>query len=231
MNTPTAELVLYSPQEAALQKQIQNLATAAGKAVVDCEARAKSATDLAQLIRATIKAIDDDRKTLTEPLNGFLRAINSRYKEHSSRAEQARQELDAKLLAWRRKEAERIKKEQEAADAAARLERERLRAQAEAEAEALRKRGEETAAEMVMQTAQMTLIPSVVVPEKRSTEGQRAASSTRKVWKFEVVDFAAVSDEYKTLNSTAVYTQIRAGVRELAGLRIFEHDELVVRRV
>ena len=50
----------------------------------------------------------------------------------------------------------------------------------------------------------------------------------RKVWKFELVAFSKVGDEFKSLNTVAVNGAIRKGKREIAGLRIYQEETMAV---
>ena len=51
---------------------------------------------------------------------------------------------------------------------------------------------------------------------------------TRKVWKFKVVDFSKLSDEYKMINNVAINQAIRYGVREIKGLKIYQEEKLSI---
>jgi len=63
-------------------------------------------------------------------------------------------------------------------------------------------------------------------PEKRIGDTQ-----VRKDWTFEVIDFSKVEDKYKELNSVAVNQDIRNGVRDIKGLRIYQKETLsIIRR-
>jgi len=53
-------------------------------------------------------------------------------------------------------------------------------------------------------------------------------TQTRKVWTFEVVDFTKVPNEYKELNTVKVNSVIRAGVRDIKGLRIYQEEKLSI---
>ena len=49
-----------------------------------------------------------------------------------------------------------------------------------------------------------------------------------KVWRWRVVDFTKLPDDYKEVNSVAVNQAIREGKREVAGLEIYQEEALSV---
>ena len=53
-------------------------------------------------------------------------------------------------------------------------------------------------------------------------------TQTRKVWTYEQVDFSKISDDYKTIDERAIREAIRAGVREIKGLRIYQEEQLSI---
>jgi len=53
-------------------------------------------------------------------------------------------------------------------------------------------------------------------------------TKTVKRWTYEVLDESKVPEAYKMLNSSAVWIAIRAGVREIKGLRIYQGEGLRV---
>jgi hypothetical protein len=56
-----------------------------------------------------------------------------------------------------------------------------------------------------------------------------ALASARTVWSHELVDLALVPREYLMLNPDAVKAALKAGVREIPGLKIFETVKTVIR--
>ena len=53
-------------------------------------------------------------------------------------------------------------------------------------------------------------------------------TQTRKTWTFEVVDFSKVPDDHKMINSPTIMAQVRAGVREIAGLKIYQKESIAI---
>jgi hypothetical protein len=63
----------------------------------------------------------------------------------------------------------------------------------------------------------------IVMARPENTIGNAQVS---KVWTFEVMDKAQVPEGYKTINPVLVREAIRTGVREIAGIRIFQEEHL-----
>lgn len=72
--------------------------------------------------------------------------------------------------------------------------------------------------------------PAEVVPEQEKTfRGNYGATTTRKVWKYEVVHLGKVPRKLLVLNTAMINQEIRSGARKIPGLRIYQEDVLSVR--
>ncbi|MDD5304787.1 MAG: hypothetical protein PHS14_16955 [Elusimicrobia bacterium] len=56
------------------------------------------------------------------------------------------------------------------------------------------------------------------------------STTVKKVWTFKVLDLDAVPRAYLVLDESRVREAIRQGVREIAGLEIYQDESLSVRR-
>lgn len=148
-------------------------------------------------------------------------------------------------IAWEKSEAERKEREEAALKEAARQEEERIAQEA-----AIRKSAEETAARLAAEgkteeAAQVTAQTEAVIKEiAADTQAQTFGmmDETAKVgithqattrvdggmvtvqqrWTHEVTDISKVPTAYLVLNDAAVTKAIREGVREIAGVRIYQ---------
>ena len=59
-------------------------------------------------------------------------------------------------------------------------------------------------------------------------DAQIGNTQTRKTWAFEVEDFSKVSDDYKMINSPSIMAQVRAGVREIKGIKVYQKEGLAI---
>jgi aminopeptidase N len=111
------------------------------------------------------------------------------------------------------------------------LQRRRETREALKRAQDARAREEEArAAEQAVQAAPplpAILAPRVPAPAPLKSVG--ASVSTRKRWTYEVQDFARVPDEFKELDRGAVQAAVRAGRRDIPGVRIYQETDASVR--
>ena len=189
--------------------------------------------------RALLKLVESSRVEVKAPVLECSRKIDTLAKEFCAtlvtevaRLDRINTDYNRKLQAERdriQREQERISREAEQKRQAElrRLEQARLdaeRAELLAVTIAESKQAEAVAAQVAVEIKQVIETPPparVILPPKA------AGQSVQKVWRFEVVDIAAFHAVYPSLcrleaNQAAVNEQIRLGMREAAGLRIFE---------
>jgi hypothetical protein len=178
--------------------------------ITDDESDVVAAEFLAQ-VKTARKRVDELRHWFTDPLETQKKAIIARFKATDAPLEQAQKIVGGKHIAYQREKQEAARKEQE-----------RLRKMAEARQERAEKRAEEKGLEA---PAPIIPMPTVEAPPK-TIHTAAGAVTTRTVWRHEVIDFAALPEEYKVADEVKLGKVVRAGVREIPGVRIFE--EMVV---
>lgn len=164
--------------------------------------------------------------------------------------EKERLAQEAKARAVREAEEKRIAEEQRAAADRARKEREEAEAMFGAQ-DAAEKRALEEAAEAERQRVEAEAKERARLAEldrlaenarlerernERDKEAKRQIAeleasrvkNMRKVWKFEVTDPMAVPGEFLVINETAIRDAIKAGIRTIPGVRIYEEASLAV---
>jgi hypothetical protein len=159
-------------------------------------------------IQTTLKAIEKKRKEFVDPLNESLKAINSSFKKLSEPLEKAKAILSGKITDWHIAEQKRIAEENERI----RKEEEKRRKIQEAHAA----QGHEV---------------SKPVEMKREAPIENKIGSTymRTDWDWEIINIGDIPKEYLTLNSVKINTAVRAGVRSIPGIRIYEVQKAVTR--
>ena len=223
MNTA---LKVQSDQETKIFTNANELVEMAGRAVITNQADNEKASDLVKFIKTCYKKAEDDRKTITDPLNGVIKNINARYKLITEPLEKAEAKVKGLMLTYSQEqrriamEAERIARE---------TEEKRLIEQAAL----LEQQNKIVESDMVMDKAAEVNASPIVAPQVQIVRGDYgSASSIKKTWTFEVTDMKALATEYPELvavNSVAVRELIRSGIRDIAGLKIFEQESIVVR--
>jgi len=173
--------------------------------IVNTDDDLRISADVLKKIKEAEKEVENQRVFFTKPLNEQLKKINEKFKVFSEPLKQAEQIIKEKVVAYVQKREEERKKEQ------ARLRREEtLRA---------KERGETIPDEFRAE-----------IPEfDKTTEGEIGAITTRKRWTYEIIDFSKVPDKYKEIDAVKVNQAIRAGVRQIEGLKIYEKEEVAIK--
>lgn len=191
------------------------------------------ATDLLKSLTERGKQAEEERKRLVKPFNDGVAQINARFKSITLPLQDAVGMLKDKMLTFQRaaerkaeEERQRRQREQDEID---RKERERKAAE---EAQNLKEAtdGEEQDRAAPPARIEEPPPPAVASSFKPSTYGQTGAISTvKKVWKHELADISQVPAQYLLLDTVKVNQAVRAGIREIPGVRIFQTEELAVK--
>lgn len=123
-----SEVAVVSPKEPEFIQTVGQLQARAASfpAVIEDEPTAEAMTEFVGNVRGTLKAMEKDRKSITDPIREGLNKIMDRYKRMAEPLSELDSTLAPRLLKWA---ADKRAK----AEAAARAEAERRRAEAEAE--------------------------------------------------------------------------------------------------
>jgi len=211
--TVTTAIIKVAPAEdAAIQALVgeaRSILRYAQSRVITVNEDLNSATEDLSLIAKLKKAIEEKRKEYVGPIREKLDAVNSAFKEFTSPLEEADKVTRAKILEFRQ-EQERRRREAE------RIEQEKL--------ELARREAELKGGEITVDLSPIE--KPEAVPDKVHTGV--GSAGTMKVRKWEIVDFAAVPDEYKTIDAGKVTKLVKAGIGAIPGIRIYEEETLRV---
>ena len=166
----------------------------------------KPATDDLSIIAKLKKAMEEKRKTYLQPFQEHVKETNEAYKALMQPIEQADIITRQKILAFQLKQ-KLIREEQEKIN--------RLRM--EAAQKEMKLRGEITESVNLVE-----VIPEM--PKKVQTE--LGTTSTFKVRKWEVIDFALVPNDLKVVDAGKITKLVKAGISFIAGIHIWEEDSL-----
>ena len=160
--------------------------------------------------RAAWKESIAQKDKYLNPIEHCIEIVDGKIKNYLALKEKERQEAELKL----RQEAEEK----------ARKEKEKLEARAEKWNE---KGNTEKASDLTEQAEQVEVIVPMVSPNVQKINGQ----STRKTWKAKVVDFKALSDDWKLPNMQALDAHGRStkGQGKIAGVEFYEEMILIQR--
>jgi len=170
---------------------------------VENQTEADEANEILKKITHGLKLMEEKRKSFTAPLNQSLKEINETFKQMALPVNAAKTALSDRLMSWRRQEQARIDEE---------------RAKAVREEERRRKIQEAHAAKGHVVKEDIT---PVVKPIPFSV------NDTTKVqlrWTYEIEDDTKIPRDYLTVNGPAITQAVRAGVRDIPGVKIFQKE-------
>lgn len=196
-----------SPQVVELQKSSTGLVEKANAMTVKTAEDMDSASSVVADLTQSNKRAEMLRKFFVDPLNNQVKNINAFFKEMKAPTEVAETYLRGQIANFVTVEREREDRE--------RIEREKAEADA---AKAREKKGEPE--------PEAFEAPVPEVPKAKTSSGR---VSTKKVWKYEVENEKKIPREYLTPDLGKLRTAVRNGERKIAGIRIFEDTEVVVR--
>ena len=189
---------------------IQNSGTAlidmANAHIVLDQGQADEANEILIKLNRGLKQIEEKRKTFIDPINQARNEINSSFKKVVDPIKFAKDELTSRLMAWREKEQARIRAEREKA---VREEERRQKIKDAHEAKGHKVKEE---------------ITPVAKPMPFSVND---TTKIRKDWKHEVENEALVPREYLIVNGPAITAAVRAGVRDIPGVKIYQKETAV----
>jgi hypothetical protein len=211
------------------QAQIATMKAQAGAHQITDQASLNLGIEMVAQGKKMLKAVDVRRKAIIEVPDGFVSSVNTFCRKISNDIKAIITPLDARVNAFMveqdrlRREAERKAREEAEAERR-RLEDEAAAERARIEAEAMANGASKEEAAAEAQAAVDPIIPVVPVTAPASTVTRTAEGTAhlRKDWAWEEVDFNLVPREYLMLDTKKLNQAVKAGVREIPGIRIFE---------
>jgi hypothetical protein len=205
---PAAREAIYK-----LAGDAKDLTSELQAAVVADAGSAAHVTELLTLAASAQKRVEEARRSITDPLKRQAKDIEDAVRPLVSALDMLILTGKTKVLAWQRAETERVRAQREA--------------QERAEAEARQKAIEQAVAEQ-----RPVAMPEPLPPVQEAPRGVRTdygTASVRKTWEFEIVDASKLPPAFLMPNEQAIRAAVRAGSREIPGVRIFQSDGLAVR--
>ena len=170
------------------------------------QSQADEANEILTKINHGLKQIEAKRLSFTAPLNQSLKEINASFKKMVEPVKYAKDELTTRLMTWRRQEQARIDAE---------------RAKAVKEEERRRKIQEAHAAKGHVVKEDITPVAKPMPFSVNDT------TKVQKRWAYEVENEALVPRGYLIVNGPAITAAVRAGVRDIPGVKIYQKETAV----
>ncbi len=226
--SPTPVLVTVDKDEIAKSTDVIQLARKAD-VIIETDEQCNEASAILSDIKKRAKELDEQRKSITKPLDDAKKQIMDLFRHPLDLLSRAENHLKNLILNYTtekerkaREEAERLRK---LAEAEAEKERKRLEAQMKkAEEKGKLEKVEELKAKVEEVVNTPIIVPTVEVEKPKGI-------SYREKWYAEVVDFKVLPDEYKIPNQQALdkVAQATKGTIQIPGV-IFKKEQIVVSR-
>lgn len=219
--TDLVNVQIEQPDNSAEQKAQQALSHAESIEITD-PVSYEAATYELKALKAKYREIEEQRKSLKKPIDEAARRIQGFFKPPLDFLSQAEGVIKRKITTWNQEQERLRREEQRKVDEAARKERERL----EARARKAEEKGQADKAEQLSQQAE-TVTPALVPSETPKAQG----ISTRKVWKFRVVDASKVPDKYKVIDEKKIAGVVRSlgADAEIPGVEVYPEEVIAAR--
>ncbi len=201
----------------AMQTEVAGLLKYAESRVIATDADVKMATEDLSLLAKLKKAIADKRRDWLTPIKEKLDAVDVVFKSLSTPLDQADKFTRSKILAYRQEQ------ERKAREAATQLKKEKDK---DARAALEKTIADETLAAHAP-TPQVASIVLPTAPKVVRTE--TVSGYLRMDWTFEVTDETQIPREYLMVNERLIRDKVKAGIRQIPGVRIFEKPTGITR--
>ena len=165
-------------------------------------------------IKTARKKIEEKRKFFVDPYNQTVKRINEIFKDKTKSLDEIEKLVKGKMIAWYQIEQKRIEAERAEIDEQNRKKLEKQAAKIEAEPE------------KIIAPVALKAGPAVI---EQTSKTENATMTVKKNWKWDLIDMAQVPAEYLILDEKKLNRIVKAGIREIKGIRIYSEDGLSIR--
>ena len=191
---------------------IQEMAAQAESLAVDSHESNLAAVEMAGQVKKLGKTLEEGRVKYTKPANEHVKGINGLIKPFQTKLTIIEAGLKAKISQHQA----RVELEQRKAEEVARKAQAELQAKLEADAKAA---GVEAP----------KLEPAVIAKADPVARTESGTAYQRKTWEFEIEDDRKVPETYKIVSEQLIRAAVRAGVRQIPGVKIYQKTQTQIR--
>lgn len=196
-----------------LETDLANIKGRAQCLIVQCDEDYASGSETLTWIQNSLKKCEERRKFFVKPLQDHVARINLFFKNFTEPLQGFKDEISTKLLTYRSEQEAKRQAEEERK----RKEQERLTRKAE-------KQYEKTG------VAVSAPLPIVAVPEApKTTFSDLGAVTAKKAWAWSITNEKLIPREYLCIDEKKINAVIRAGIREIKGISIYQKEILSVK--
>jgi hypothetical protein len=172
--------------------------------VIQSDEEFEDAAELLKVVKHKFKVLDEERTISVKPLNDEVKEINAWFKPALDRLKDCEAELKKIMGAYS------LVKQQE---------QQRLLAEAAKAAEAA----------LVTATDPQASVMALVQQATAAQAPKVAGVSVSKVWKWELADPEQVPAEYWSIDPAKLDAAVKAGARDIPGVRVYEDARVIAR--
>lgn len=180
------------------------------------------ASALLQTVKEMQKTIDRKMKALVEPLKNVAKEIESEFKKVKEPLNNLEASLKRKLLEFVQEQKRIAEEKRNEAQRIAEEEKKKLECALNSDNALLRDIAQQKA-KAIDNEAESAIALAQVKSSFTGVTGQRKVT-TRVIWTYELIDLSKVPREYLKLDEGAVNSAVKSGVREIAGIRIYQKE-------
>jgi len=223
-------LIALSPAAQELVKQAGAHELEVGVLTIDGNEQRANAASLGIELNKIKKSLDEERLNQTRPIEAAADSIRELYKPPATACETMVKKLKDAIIAF-------DQVEQRKADELARIARLKAEEEARKERERLAKLAEKQMEQNRFEKAEETIskmedVAPVVVPYYAKPIQKQKGESTKKIWKFEIVNDKLIPREYLMVNEQSIRGVVTAlkGATNIPGVRVYSEDSMSFRR-
>lgn len=223
-------LIALSPVAQELVKQANGYELEVGTVTIEGNEQRTNAVELGKKLNALTKDLETERLNQTRPLDATKKEIMDLYAPITSTTTTMVQTLKKAIVTF-------DQAEQRKADELARIARLKAEEDARKERERLAKLAEKQMEQNRFEKAEETIskmedVAPVVVPIYTPPIQKQKGESTRKVWKFEIINEKLIPREYLQIDESKIRGVVTAlkGATNIPGIRVYSEDSMSFRR-
>ena len=201
--------------------------TKAEAMVIESDETVIGATNLLGYIAQSKKQFEDRRTGIVKPLNDNVKRVNDAFRGITAPLNTAETILKQKVLIYNRAQEKKRQEEIARIEAERKVAEEQRQKEIEERKQTLGALGinEEETGPLDGPILQTYLMPPVIPTMTKTSLG---SATIKKVWTFEITDETLIPRTYFTVDEKKIREAVRAGVREIPGVRIYQDDQLAV---
>jgi len=176
-------------------------------------------------VKSISAEIDEKRRSMTKPLDEAKKKIMDFFKGPLDKLARVEGNIKNAMLTFQREQEEIRRKEEARMQELARREEERRRKALEEKAKKADEKGDVEKAEDLRQQKEEVFVPAPIV---ESQVTKVAGISTKKVWRFKIIDASKIERQWMVPDEKAIQAYVTAtkGTRPIPGLEIYSEDVL-----